>query len=98
MPRKNVIRTVIVSPGTDTLIEKMAKVLDLHDICINGDKGVSVSSFIGAAFEVVTVSSNKESAFFELLQHFDLKDKNGDHISQERLKKLISEAFSALNN
>jgi hypothetical protein len=97
MARKNVVKSAVVSQGADRLIEKTAAVLNLHDIQLNGDKGVSVSSFIGAVFEGVMASKDKDVKLYSLLQnHFDLHDKHGEPIEPDRLKAYIREAFDVM--
>lgn len=96
MVRKNVIKTVAVTPPADRLIEKIAGVLSLHDVRINGDKGISTSSLIGAGFEVIITTREREGAMFELLQHFALRDKNGEPLEAGLLRKYIKEAYDAM--
>jgi hypothetical protein len=94
MTRKNVIKSTMVTPDADRLIEKMAATLRLHDVQLNGDKWVYVSGFMGAVFENVMKSKDKDAKLLLLLSnHFDLHDKNGEPISEEQLKACIREAF-----
>jgi hypothetical protein len=96
MARKNVVKNVVVSHA-DRLIEKVSTVLNLHDVCLNGDKGVSVSSFIGAIFEGVVVAKDKDAKLYSLLaNHFDLKDIHGEPIEPDRLKAYIREVFDVM--
>ncbi len=97
MARKNVVKSIAVSQSADRLIEKVSAVLSLHDVQLNGDKGVSVSGFMGAVFENVMKSNDRDAKLYSLLaNHFDLHDKHGEPISEEQLKACIREAFNAM--
>lgn len=95
MTKKNVVKSTVVTPNADKLIEKMAAILDLHDVKLNGDNGVTASSFMGAVFENIIKSEDKEAKLQSLLSnYFDLHDKNGEPNEPGKLKSYINEAFA----